>query len=326
VSRRGGAGRGAPAPGKAAPAPLDAAGRDTGRGGRLLVVATPLGNLGDITPRALEALKSAGLVACEDTRRTRALLSHFGLGVPTVSCHKFNESARAGGILAALEAGKNVALVTDAGTPGVSDPGALLVAAVAAAGFVVEAIPGPSAPAAAISVSGFPSGGYVFAGFAPPRASPRRRFLRALVAAEGARAAEDPSAEPWPIVFFEAPHRILAFLEDVKAEMGDRGAVIVRELTKLHEEVLRGTPGDLSTTLKRGAPRGEFTIVVEGRAAASRGTTRAAPGTDAREAYRELVAAGVERREALRRVSKATGRSRRDIYREVARGGDDSEE
>ncbi|MBI3450437.1 MAG: 16S rRNA (cytidine(1402)-2'-O)-methyltransferase [Acidobacteria bacterium] len=314
MSRRGGTKRGA-----APPAAATAA-------GRLLVVATPLGNLGDITSRALEALRSARLVACEDTRRTRALLSHFGLAVPTVSCHKFNESSRAGGILEALKAGQTVALVTDAGTPGVSDPGALLVAEAAAAGIVVEAIPGPSAPAAAMSVSGFSSGGYVFAGFAPPRTSARRRFLRALVAAEAARVAEDPSAEPWPIVFFEAPHRILAFLSDVRVEMGDRAAVIVRELTKLHEEVLRGAPSDLLAALDRGAPRGEFTIVVAGRPAPSAGAERGAAGTDVRKAYRDLVAAGVERRDALRRVSRLTGRSRREIYREVAREDDDSEE
>src|SRR5262249_12757471 len=162
---------------------------------------------------------------------------------------RFNESARAGGILEALALGRTVALVTDAGTPGVSDPGARLVAAAAEAGAAVEAIPGASAPAAAISVSGFASGGYLFAGVAPSRRAARRRSLRAIVAAEAARRTEDPSAEPWPIVFFEAPHRILAFLADAADVMGDRRAVAAREMTKVHEEILRGALSEIAPRL-----------------------------------------------------------------------------
>jgi 16S rRNA (cytidine1402-2'-O)-methyltransferase len=277
-----------------------------------------------MTPRAVEALRSASLVACEDTRRTRALLTHFGLSVPTVSCHKFNEAARVREILGALGEGRTVALVTDAGTPGVSDPGARLVEAAAREGIPVEAIPGPSAPAAAMSISGFEAGGFVFAGFAPSRSAARRRFFRALAASEEARHAADPGGVAWPTILFEAPHRIAACLEDLRAEIGERRVVVIREMTKMHEEVLRGSASEVLAALAERPRRGEFTIVIEGR---SEWRIPAPPGgLDLKSAYEELIASGVDRREALRRLAKSSGSRRRDVYRAVAGLATDSEE
>ena len=286
--------------------------------GRLLVVATPLGNLGDITARAVQALRSARLVVCEDTRRTRALLSHLGSRARAVSSHKFNEAARAQSILDALRAGTTVALVTDAGTPGVSDPGARLVEAASRAGIAVEAIPGPSAPGAAISISGFPAGGFVFAGFPPPRAAARRRFFDSIVASEGARAASEPSSLPWPIVLFEAPHRIKASLQDLRTQLGDRRIVLIREMTKLHEEILRGSASGVLAELGSRPRKGEFTIVVEGSVEQPRAVD--ASPADLRSAYEALLNSGVQRKEALRTLARSSGRRRRDIYRALAGG------
>lgn len=280
------------------------------------MIATPLGNLGDITRRAIEALARADLVACEDTRRTRALLTHLGLRARTLSHHKFNEASRVRRILAALREGLTVALVTDAGTPGISDPGARLVDAVHRAGFPVIAVPGPSAPVAALSVSGFEAGGFVFAGYPPARRAARQRFLRAVVEAEKARAGTEPAGEPWPLVFFEAPHRVEASLEDLRAVVGDRRAVLVREMTKIHEETIRGTISELLATVREGRRRGEFTIVVEG----GRGEAPAevVGEIDLREAYEDLLGSGLDRREALRRLARSRGMSRREIYRLLA--------
>ncbi len=294
-------------------------GRGTSSGsapGALHVVATPLGNLGDITRRAIEALARADLVACEDTRRTRALLTHLGLRTRTLSHHKFNEASRIRQILAALREGRNVALVTDAGTPGVSDPGARLVSAVHRAGLPVVAVPGPSAPVAALSVSGFEAAGFVFAGYPPARRAARRRFLRAVVEAERARAGADPAGEAWPLVFFEAPHRVEASLEDLRAVVGERRAVLVREMTKIHEETIQGTISDLLAAVREGRGRGEFTIVMEG----GRGEAPDEEGgpIDLREAYEELLGSGLDRREALRRLARSRGMSRREIYRLLA--------
>jgi len=290
---------------------------------RLLVVATPLGNLNDMTPRAVEALRAASLVACEDTRRTRALLTHFGLSAPTVSCHKFNEASRVREIVLALLEGRTVALVTDAGTPGVSDPGARLVEAASREGIPVEAIPGPSAPAAAMSISGFEAGGFVFAGFAPARSAARRRFFRALAAMERARHEADPAGSAWPSILFEAPHRIAACLEDLEAELGERRVVVIREMTKMHEEVLRGVASEILAALASRPRRGEFTIVIEGRSKAL-----AAPAgiRDLKSAYDELIASGIDRRESLRRVARSSGLRRRDVYRAVSGMSSDSEE
>jgi 16S rRNA (cytidine1402-2'-O)-methyltransferase len=219
--------------------------------GSLLVVATPIGNLDDLSPRARRAFERADLVACEDTRRTGLLLAHLGIDRPLLSLHEHNERERLPRLLAALGRGETVALASDAGTPLLSDPGYLLVREAAAAGFRIEPVPGPSAVLAALVASGLPPYPFTFAGFPPPRAGKRRAFYRAL-AGLGHTA-----------VVFESPHRLLASLDDALAELGDRPAAVGRELTKLHEEVLRGPLSALRRELGgRPALKGEFVVVI----------------------------------------------------------------
>jgi len=299
-------------------------GRPAAGAGRLLVVATPLGNLADLTLRAAEALKSATLVVCEDTRRTRALLTHLGANPRTLSSHKFNEASRIGKILAVIAEGGDVALVSDAGTPGLSDPGARVVAAAHEAGIRVEPVPGPAAPAAALSVSGFESGGFLFAGYLPARRAARGRFLGAILASEKARAAEDPSIAPWPLVFFETPHRIEASLADLAEVLGPRRVVIVREMTKIHEQILRTTLADAASLAAARGGRGEYTLVVEGASEPAAAGGRS--GEEIVEAYRALVASGLDRREAMRRLARRTGMSRREIYDAVVEAGGGSDD
>jgi len=221
------------------------------RGGTLLVVATPIGNLGDLSPRGREAFERADLVACEDTRHTGRLLAQLGIDRPLVSLHEHNERQRVPKLLAALGRGETVALASDAGTPLVSDPGYLLVRAAAAAGFRIEPVPGPSAVLAALAASALPPYPFTFAGFPPPRTGKRRSFYRAL------------AGLGHTVVVFESPHRLLGSLDDAIAELGDRPAAVCRELTKLHEEVLRGPLSELRETLAaRPALKGEFVVVI----------------------------------------------------------------
>jgi 16S rRNA (cytidine1402-2'-O)-methyltransferase len=217
--------------------------------GVLYVVATPIGNLDDITLRAIKILKQVQLVAAEDTRRTGILLRHFGVETAILSVHAHNERARVERILAQLARGESVALVTDAGTPGISDPGAALVAAVRGAGFRVEPIPGASAVAAAISASGVSSQGFTFLGFPPIRSKDRKLWLEQLSEASRHRL----------VVFFEAPHKVRKTLEDL-AELVKRPIIIGREITKLHEEFVAGTIPEILNKFE--APQGEFTIMV----------------------------------------------------------------
>lgn len=279
-------------------------------GGRLLVVATPLGNLSDITGRAAEALRNADLVVCEDTRRSRKLLAHLSASTPLRSHHKFNEAATVASLLKLLEEGRCLALVSDAGTPGLSDPGGRLVKAARRHGHTVEAVPGPSAPAAALSVGGMEAPGYHFAGYPPPRAASRRRFYGALRAMEAARAQADSGSEPWPLVLFEAPHRLEASLGDMLELLGDRPAVLCREMTKLHEETVAGSLSEILGAMKGRRVRGEITIVVEGR---GRGEPPEVDPAGLRKLYRVLEReAG--RKEALREMARRTGLSRRVLY------------
>ncbi len=223
--------------------------------GRLLVVATPIGNLGDLSPRAGEVLAAADIVACEDTRRSRKLLSHLGIARPLVSLHEHNERRRLPRLLAELEAGRTIALVSDAGTPLISDPGYLLVREAITAGYSVESVPGPSAALAALTVSGLPPYPHLFLGFPPPKRGRRRSFYE--------RAAE----LPWTLVLFESPHRLQSSLEDLLEVLGDRPAALARELTKVHEEVVRGSLAELLSEVgSRDAVRGEIVLVVSGAA------------------------------------------------------------
>jgi 16S rRNA (cytidine1402-2'-O)-methyltransferase len=226
--------------------------------GRLFVVTTPIGNLGDLSPRARTAFEAAELVACEDTRVTGRLLHHLGLKKPLVSLHDHNERQRLPRLLAELGAGKTIALCSDAGTPLLSDPGFVLVREAAALGVVVEPVPGPSAVLAALVGSGLPPYPFTFAGFAPPKSGKRRAFYRGL------------AGLGHTVVVFESPHRLLASLEDALAELGDRRAAIARELTKLHEEFLRGRLSEIAATLGgRASLKGEFVLVIAGSAGES---------------------------------------------------------
>jgi len=220
--------------------------------GRLTVVATPIGNLDDLSDRARQALERAELIACEDTRHSGKLLAHLGLKRKLISLHEHNERARLPGLLDRLAAGDEIALISDAGTPLLSDPGFLLVREAAARGLRVEAVPGPSAVLTALVVSALPPYPFTFAGFPPPKSGKRRTFF--------ARFAHLGHT----LVFFESPHRLLPSLEDALTVFGDRPAAVLRELTKLHEEVTRAPLGTLVEQLRDKKPRGEYVVVIAG--------------------------------------------------------------
>ncbi len=266
----------------------------------LYVVGTPIGNLEDLTLRAARVLGQVSLIAAEDTRVTRKLLSHLGLHVPLTSYHRHNRQSKLPELLAALESG-DVALATDAGMPGISDPGSELVAAVAAAGFPVEVIPGVSAVTAALAVSGLSADEFTFLGFLPRRGKERRARLAAV------------AASPATLVIFEAPHRVRDTLEDLRAALGDRQVAVCRELTKHYEEVFRGAISQAASHFQE--PRGEFTLVVAGAGDAASPAASAAPDLEAaRRELARLRQAGSRAREAVAQVSQATGLPRKTVY------------
>lgn len=268
--------------------------------GILYIVATPIGNLEDITYRAVRILGEVDLIACEDTRHTQKLLDRFGIDKPTVSYHEHNEQARSHELLATLQQGRNIALVSDAGTPLIADPGYRLVSKARDAGITVVPLPGASAALAAFSASGLPTDSFLFHGFLPARAGQRRKALEELATADTS------------LIFYEAPHRILDTLEDIHAVLGARPVVLARELTKIHEEFLRGTAAELLETLRgRGEIRGEFTVIV--------GKSMGLPqetGT-IEEAVEELIRNGVPRMDALKQVARRRGLSKREVYKRV---------
>jgi 16S rRNA (cytidine1402-2'-O)-methyltransferase len=271
--------------------------------GILYVVATPLGNLGDLSVRAMEVLRAVPVVAAEDTRRTRGLLSHLGASPRLLSYHAHSEEPRLETLLEILHDGRDVALVSDAGTPVVSDPGTDLVAAARASGVTVVPIPGPSAVATALSAAGLKGDRYLFLGFVPRKGSERTRLL--------ARAA----AEEWSVVFFEAPPRLTDLLDDLARVVGgSRRAVVARELTKLHEEFRAGTLTELAGYYSEHPPRGEITIVLEGTGAPAEPPDRTG---EAVEQATRLLAEGLTRREVVRRISETLGLPRNDAYRLV---------
>lgn len=273
------------------------------KAGRLLVVGTPIGNLEDLSPRAARALGGADAILCEDTRVTAKLAARFGLKAPRISCPAPREKARAEELLRRLCEGQTVALVTDAGMPTLSDPGAHLVEAAACAGFPVLVVPGPSAPAAALAVSGLPAIPHVFLGFLPARSGERQRFLERL------REREET------LVWFEAPHRLVESLTDAARVLGPRRAAVARELTKLHEETLRGTLDEIALLFQaRGAGRGEITVVVEGRRTCAKATVGKLAAEDIDREIRIALARGVPKRAAARRVAARTGLPAREIY------------
>jgi 16S rRNA (cytidine1402-2'-O)-methyltransferase len=268
-------------------------------GGVLYVVATPIGNLEDVTLRALRVLREVDVVAAEDTRRTRILLVRHGIARPLVSYHDRIERARAPALVARLVAGESVALVSDAGTPGIADPGYHLVRGALAAGIPVVPVPGPSAVAALVSVAGLPVERFAFEGFLPSRAAARAARLAAL------------ASEPRAIVLFEATRRLAAMLADALAALGDRPAVVARELTKLHEEILRGTLGELRASVAaRSELRGEVTVIVAGAPPAA----AVAPG-DLDAEILAARAAGRSVRELSAEIARRRGIPRREVYR-----------
>jgi 16S rRNA (cytidine1402-2'-O)-methyltransferase len=268
--------------------------------GRLFVVGTPIGNLEDLSPRAARILSQANAIFCEDTRVTAKLSARSGATAPRISCPAPREGSRVPELLDRLSRGETVALVTDAGMPSLSDPGERLVEAAATAGFRVEVVPGPSAPAAALAVSGLPAVPHFFAGFLPSREGERRRMLERL------RDREET------LVWFEAPHRLLASLADAAHILGPRRASVARELTKLHEETIRGTLTELAGIFeRRGIGRGEVTVVVEGNRGDPAPTHAAATiETEVRQA----LAGGRSKRDLSRDIARRFGRKAREIY------------
>ena len=271
--------------------------------GKLYLVATPIGNLEDITYRAVRVLGEVELIACEDTRQTRKLLYHYGIAKPTISYHDHNEAQRAAELAQRMQSGASVALVSDAGMPLVSDPGYRLVRAAIEAGIPVEPLPGPSAALAALAASGLPTDRFLFAGFLPAKAGQRVRALEAL------------KEEPATLIFYEAPHRMLEALGAIAQVLGPRPVVVARELTKVHEEFLRGTAVEIQAQLAaRGSMKGESTLLV-GKAVAP-----APDETPVSEAVEELVRAGTGRMDAIKQVARRRGLSKRAVYEEALRG------
>jgi 16S rRNA (cytidine1402-2'-O)-methyltransferase len=269
--------------------------------GTLYVVATPIGNLEDVTLRALRVLREVALIAAEDTRRTARLLQHYSISTRTTSLHEHNERSKTGSLIARLQAGDSIALVSDAGTPLISDPGGYLVAEAHRAGICVQPIPGPNAAIAALSASGLSQGEFVFVGFPPSRSTSRKRWLELL------------ASERRVLVFYEAPHRIRPTLEDMLQAFGNRVVALGRELTKTHEElVVRPISQHLERSLEE---RGEFTVVVAG-ASTPEETAKARPS-----AHRLSVEIGhltenetLTRREAIRALAQRHGLSNREVF------------
>ena len=268
--------------------------------GLLYLVATPIGNLEDITYRAVRVLGEVDVIACEDTRQTHKLLDRYAIRKPTVSYHEHNEAERTEDLVARLQGGTNVALVSDAGMPLVSDPGYRLVRAAIDAGLTVIPIPGPSASLSALAASGLATDAFHFGGFLPPKAGQRTRVLESLAEEEAT------------LVFYEAPHRILETLEAIEASLGARPVVVARELTKIHEEFLRGTAAEVRAQLaSRDSVKGEITLLI--------GKAVAPPPDDTplEEAVEALIREGVPRMDAIKQVARRRGLSKREVYKHV---------
>jgi 16S rRNA (cytidine1402-2'-O)-methyltransferase len=273
----------------------------------LFLVGTPIGNLEDITLRALRVLKEVDLIACEDTRQTQKLLTHYSIGTPTISYHEHNEMTRSAELVKKLEEGAEVALVTDAGMPGISDPGYRLTALAIRHHISVIPIPGPAAFLAALVASGLPTDSFRFSGFMPAKQGQRRELL------------ESVKDSPRTQVFYEAPHRIREALEDVVVALGpDRPVVLAREVTKLHEEFLRGRAEEVLTSVKSRELKGEITLLI-GKAEAG---ARPGSGTSAvRQRFDQLMAQEqLDEKAVLKKVAKELGLSRSQAYRELQRG------
>jgi 16S rRNA (cytidine1402-2'-O)-methyltransferase len=276
--------------------------------GCLYLVATPIGNLEDLSMRALRVLKEADAIACEDTRQTLKLLSHFGIQKRLISYHEHNEITQAPEIVIELEQGAKIALVSDAGTPTISDPGHRLVSLCLRHGIPVTPVPGASAFVAAMAASGMPIEEFTFAGFLPSRQNARRKALRAL------------SGEPRTLVLYEAPHRLLDMLEDALEILGNRPAVIAREMTKVYEEFLRGHIQDLAETLRKKPPRGEITVLIgppDGLAPLETVAQGESAVPLARRVDEIMKERGADRKAALKQAARERGLTRREAYKQL---------
>ena len=277
--------------------------QDNSPTGCLYLVATPIGNLEDITLRALRVLKEADLIACEDTRQTQKLLQHYGIHKEMVSYHQHNELTRAPELVIQLEEGAQVALVSDAGTPVVSDPGHRLVVLCLRHHIPVVPIPGPSAFVAALAASGLPTEEFLFVGFLPARAGARRKKLDAL------------KGEPRALVLYEAPHRLADTLSDACDILGTRHAVVAREVTKIHEEFLRGSLVELRDAARLRAPRGEITLLI---GPAEEGEIQVAPSVSLKQRVSQLEAvSGMDRKASLKQAARERGLGKREAYKRL---------
>ena len=266
--------------------------------GTLYIVSTPIGNLEDITLRALRILKGVDLIAAEDTRHTLKLLSHYGISKPLISYWGEKEKVKAEEVMKRLSAGQSVALVSDAGTPGISDPGSVVIRRALAEGIPVVPVPGPSAFIAALALSGFSTEEFVFSGFLPARSSQRKKVLMEL------------ALEKRTIVLYESPHRLLESLADMAEMFGARRAAVVREITKIHEEVIRGTMTELYASLRDTKVMGEYVVVIEGRQEGE-GMQRE---EDALGEIAALMKKGLGRKEAVKRIAEQYGLSKKALY------------
>jgi len=268
--------------------------------GTLYIVSTPIGNLEDITLRALRVLKEVDLIAAEDTRRTRQLLTHFGIQKPLISYHEHNERMRENSLLEKLREGKNVALVTDAGTPGISDPGETLIRRAVREKITLVPIPGPAAAMAALSVAGLPTDRFLFYGFLPSRSEARKKLLDGL------------RRRPETLVFYESPRRLPSLLEEAREIFGNRQVAVARELTKVYEEIRRGSLEEVLTKIEQDEIKGEVTVVMAGNTDEASIDSRTI-----REALREYrKISGVSWKEAVERVTENLGAPKREVYRE----------
>lgn len=270
--------------------------------GTLYIVGTPIGNLEDITQRALRVLREASVIAAEDTRQSRKLLSHFDIHTPLVSYHEHNQRTAGPALIERMQAGEDVALVTDAGMPAISDPGEDLVRLAIASGVKVVPIPGPTAFTTGLVVSGLSTVRFVFEGFLPTRKKERRAALERL------------KVEPRTWIIYEAPHRLMETLAELEAVLGERPMAAARELTKLFEEVVRGTPAELIAHFDAHAPRGEFVLVVDGAEVLPETTAEEATPQSLGAAVATLEAAGLDRKAAMKEAATRFGLSKRDVY------------
>jgi 16S rRNA (cytidine1402-2'-O)-methyltransferase len=272
--------------------------------GTLYLVATPIGNLADITHRALQVLRDVDLIACEDTRHTRKLLQHYGIDTKTISYHEHNEQQRARGLVERLQQGSDVAVVSDAGTPAISDPGFRLVRAAIESEISVVPVPGPSALISALIAAGLPTDEFFFGGFLPGRASARRARLNEL------------RSVPGTLIFYEAPHRLAASLKDAYEVLGEREAVVARELTKLLEEIRRGRLSELSEHYSSVEPRGEIVLLID-RTVLAESVVNDSGTSSVAGLVEQFQAEGLDRRAALKRAARELGLSRAEAYRRL---------